>query len=61
VLCVIRPSVANAMNVPAVLVSRTTSARSGIVRGESGSDDMVMKPAETSVIATRYQSFRDSV
>ena len=60
-LCVISPSVANAMNVPAMLVSRTMPERSGIVLGSSGTLAMAMNPHETSEMAIRYQRLRDSV
>ena len=60
-LCVISPSVANAMNVPAMLVRSTMPERSGIVAGRSGTSDMAMNPTETRLIAIRYHFFRDSV
>ena len=52
---------ANAMNVPAMLVRSTMPARSGMVLGLSGTTDMPMKPTETRLMAIRYHFFRDSV
>ena len=60
-LCVISPSVANAMNVPAMLVKSTMPDRSGMVLRPSGTTDMAMKPTDTRLMAIRYHFFRDSV
>ena len=60
-LCVISPSVANAMNVPATLVASTMTESSGTLVGPGGTADMAMKPADTQVIAIRYQVLRESV
>ena len=60
-MCVIRPSVANAMNVPATLVPSTTIDKSGIVRGVIGNSVIAMKPTDTIAMAIRYQRLRESV
>ena len=56
-LYTISPSVANAMNVAAMLVSNTSSETIGTVRTDRGTVVRAMSPSETVAMANQYQRF----